>query len=528
MAEVVLEIRNITKKFPGVIANDNVDLTLYVGEVHALLGENGAGKSTLMNVLTGIYAPDAGTIHHKGKLVKMDSPKVAVDLGIGMVHQHFKLIEPLSVAENIYLASDECPRRLNHKAMNQRVRESSESYNLPVNPEAKIWQLSVGEQQRVEIVKLLFGGAEVLILDEPTAVLTPQESVALFSNLRALAKSGKSVLYITHKMFEVMEYADRISIMRGGKSVHTCLRNECSQSELTRIMMGHELEDVNRADYEFIEAVDVAPVLVLENVNAQSDKGLPALKNVSLEVHQGEILGIAGVSGNGQFELCGVISGIRKVEEGGRIYCDGKDITNFSAYEVMREGISYIPEDRMGTGLAAGLNMLDNAILRNYDSPEFNSRGFLKAKPIQKRTEEYVREFQIKNAGLKKPVKFMSGGNLQKLLFAREVSGDPKVIVAAYPVHGLDVGATNAIHDILLRERSRGCAIILISEDLEELFKLSDHVAVLFEGEVTGIVAAKDFSYDGVGSLMVGIVPEESVISESVSAGKSAIEGVKA
>lgn len=505
MTEPVLEMRNITKKFPGVIANDHVNLQLFPGEVHALLGENGAGKSTLMNILTGIYMPDEGELFFRGKSVELKSPKTAVDLGIGMVHQHFKLIEPLTVAENIYLACGACKYYLNLTEMNEDVRKRSESYNLPVDPAAKIWQLSVGEQQRVEIVKLLFRGADILIFDEPTAVLTPQESDALFATLHDMAKNGKSILFITHKMAEVMEHADRITVLRGGKSLAPMMRGDVTTNELTRLMVGRELEFVSNEDLSIplCEASSKDCVLQLQNITAIGDRGIPVLKDFSLSMKPGKILGIAGVAGNGQRELCEVINGLRKVKDG-QIICKGKNITNLSPKEIIKEGISYIPEDRIGVGLAPTMNMEENAILRDYDSPEVSIHGFLKRREITERTERFVREYEIKNAGINKPISLMSGGNLQKLLIAREVNGNPDVIIAAYPVHGLDIGATNAIHEILLHERERGAAILLISEDLDQLFRLSDEIAVMFEGSVTGQVVKKDFTYEGIGKLMVG------------------------
>lgn len=514
MVKPILEMKNITKRFPGVVANNKVNLTLYPGEVHALLGENGAGKSTLMNVLTGIYAPNEGELFFKGEKIELKSPKTAVDLGIGMVHQHFKLIEPLTVAENIYMPSKNCKYFLNLKEMNEKITELSTQFNLPVDPKAKIWQLAVGEQQRVEIVKLLFNGAEILILDEPTAVLTPQESRALFSNLRGLADEGKAVLFISHKLHEVIENADRITVLRGGESVATMLNKDLNQDDLVSVMVGKRLEMA--ASTREVSDAPKTCALRLDKVCAKNDKGLQALDNIDLELYHGEILGVAGVSGNGQRELCEAITGLRAVTQG-TVTLEGEDVTNNHPRKLIDKGVAYVPEDRMLVGLVGTMNMKENAILRDSTSPEISKHGILNQKAIVERTNRFVKNHAIKHAGIQRPVSLMSGGNLQKLLLAREVNGDPDVIVAAYPVHGVDIGATNAIHEILLRERKRGAAILMISEDLEELFTMSDRIAVLFEGKVTGIVDVPEkitqASYDHIGHLMVGNVTAAATVN---------------
>ncbi len=499
----VLEMRNITKRFPGVLANDKVNLTLYPGEIHALLGENGAGKSTLMNILTGIYFPNEGEIAINGQAVRINSPKDAVCMGIGMVHQHFKLIEPLTVAENILLSSGRCARVLHRKKMEQQVRQVSEHFNLEVDACAKIWQLSVGEQQRVEIVKQLFCGAEILILDEPTAVLTPQETVELFKNLRVMAEEGKSILFITHKLYEVMTFADRITVLRNGRSVASMLKQDTDQDTLTRLMVGREVMNVPAASQR------PAPgevVLTMTDVSVMGDKGVPALNGLNLNIRKGEILGIAGVAGNGQRELSEVLAGLRK-PLGGKITLKGKDITGHNSKQAVKNGVGFIPEDRMGVGLVGTLDLVDNSMLRDYDSPFCTKHGVLNKKRIVGRANKFVEKYEIKNAGIYKPVSLMSGGNLQKLLIAREVNGETDLLVAAYPVHGVDIGATEVIHKILVEQRDRGAAIILISEDLEELFQLSDRVAALSEGKITGIVEIDTISqetYNEVGRLMLG------------------------
>ena len=374
MVKPILEMKNITKRFPGVVANNKVNLTLYPGEVHALLGENGAGKSTLMNVLTGIYAPNEGELFFKGEKIELKSPKTAVDLGIGMVHQHFKLIEPLTVAENIYMPSKNCKFMLNLKEMNDRITELSKQFNLPVDPKAKIWQLAVGEQQRVEIVKLLFNGAEILILDEPTAVLTPQESRALFANLRGLADEGKAVLFISHKLYEVIENADRITVLRGGESVATMLNKDLNQDDLVSVMVGKRLEMA--ASTREVPDVPKSCALKLEQVCAKNDKGLQALDNIDLELYHGEILGVAGVSGNGQRELCEAITGLRPVTQGS-ISLEGEEVTNAHPRKLIDKGVAYVPEDRMLVGLVGTMNMKENAILRDSTSPEISKHGIL-------------------------------------------------------------------------------------------------------------------------------------------------------
>lgn len=508
-----LEMCGITKRFPGVLANDNVNLALYPGEIHALLGENGAGKSTLMNILAGIYTPNEGSIFLNGQPVDINNPKKAVELGIGMIHQHFKLVETLTVAENILLCSDSCRFMLSKKEMNKRIRECSEQYGLEVDPSAKIWQLSVGEQQRVEIVKQLFYGADLLILDEPTSVLTPQETEALFKTLRRMAGEGKTILFITHKLFEVISYADRITVLRHGKTIDTMpMADHIDREMLAHLMVGREINGItSRIDRKC--AGDCS--LSLENVVAIGDRGLPALNGLSLKICCGEILGIAGVAGNGQKELCEVIAGLRPIESG-RIVLQGETISGLSARTLVEKGVSLIPEDRMETGLVGSLSMMDNSMLRSYNSSYCNRRGLLNKKAVLQRTEGFVERYDIKNAGLQKPVRLMSGGNLQKLLIAREINDSPAVILAAYPVHGVDIGATEMIHRILIDERNRGAAILLISEDLEELFKLSDRVAAIYNGEITGIIdvdVVNEETFNEVGRFMLGVTPETDAVT---------------
>ena len=508
----VLEMKGITKRFPGIIANDNVDLTIYPGEVHALLGENGAGKSTLMNILSGIYSPNEGYIYINGELAWIDGPKSAIAQGIGMVHQHFKLIDTLSVAENVFLAiGNRCPHVLNKRKMEEEIRRRAEEYNLPVDPSAIVNQLSVGEQQRVEIVKQLYCGANILILDEPTAVLTPQETEQLFATLHKMTQQGTAVVFITHKLYEVMTYSDRITVLRSGKSIGTMLTKETDQDALVRMMVGRSVEKMQWTE-DPVPQEQKKTVLSLQGVEALGDRKTPVLRGLDLEVRAGEIFGIAGIAGNGQKELCEVIAGLRPVTAG-TVTLDGQNITGCSAKAAREKGVAYVPEDRMGMGLVGTMNMKENVILKKYRTPEFCRHGLLRQREISRKTDEIVAQYEIKNAGTFRPVSLMSGGNLQKLLLGREVSGSPTLIVAAYPVHGVDIGATESIHRVLAAEREKGAAVILISEDLEELYEMSDRIGVLYEGKIVGIVSNAEFTYDGVGLMMTGGAKEGSEIA---------------
>lgn len=505
MGDLILEMKHITKTFGSVVANRDVDLRLYAGEIHALLGENGAGKSTLMNVLTGIYKPDGGQIFYKGKEVTIRSPKQAVQMGIGMVHQHFRLIPTLSVAENVHLYSDKKGMFLKQKEMEQVIAECSEKFNLAVDASAKVWQLSVGEQQRVEIIKLLYRGAEILILDEPSAVLTPQEAEEMFKTLRSMAQDGKAVIVISHKMNEVMNNADRITVLKGGVVEDTMPASEASVERLTKAVVGNREQKELKIDREHLSD---RKVLMIRNMSVLDDKGLTAVKNVSLDVRAGEIFGIAGVAGNGQREFAEAIAGLRPMT-GGKIVLNGSDMTKKSIRERIEEGISFIPEDRLHLGLVPGLNMKENVILKAYNSGHYSSHGWLNHKMMESDTKEYIETYDIKNGGMDLPVALMSGGNQQKLLIAREVAGEPALIVAAYPVRGLDIGAVAAIHEILLEQSARGAAIILISEELEEIFEMCHRVGVLCDGELMGIRETDKTDFEELGKLMSGERTEE-------------------
>lgn len=501
MSDPILEMKHITKTFPGVIACSKVNLELYSGEIHALLGENGAGKSTLMNILTGIYKPDAGQIFYKGKEVTLKSTKTAVDLGIGMVHQHFALVQTLSVTENIYLHCDMCKAVLDIKAMEDAVAQKSKEFNLELDAKSKIWQLSVGEQQRVEIVKLLYRGAEILILDEPSAVLTPQESVEMFKTLRKMADSGKVVVFISHKMGEVMANADRITVLRGGTVVDTMLISEADEDRLAKGVVGSDYKLINQP--RLIRAEQGLPVLELKDICVKNDKGLPAVRNASITLYEGEILGIAGVAGNGQREITEVIAGLRKADSGTVFLC-GEDVTILSPKARIKKGLAFIPEDRLGMGLVPAMNMMENAILKDYDGADYSKNGILRKKTIKKCTEDFICRYGIKNSGIGRPISLMSGGNQQKLLVAREINGEPKLIIATYPVRGLDIGATESIHQILIEQRNRGACIILISEELEKIFEMSDRISVMSSGCLSEALITANTSFEEIGSLMIG------------------------
>jgi len=493
----LVEMRKITKVFPGVVANDGIDLTVRAGEVHALLGENGAGKSTLMSILTGLYRPDSGEIYVQGERVHFRSPRDAIAAGIGMVHQHFRLVAPFTVTENVALGL-KGGIKLNLNQLAQEIAELSEKYGLKVDPFARIWQLSVGEQQRVEIVKLLYRRARVLILDEPTAVLTPQEARELYRTLRKMASEGCAVIFITHKLQEVMEAADTITILRHGKKIATVKKEETNERELARLMVGREISWTGDKK----QASPGRVVLEIKNLHALNDKGLLALKGINLSVSAGEILGIAGVAGNGQRELAEVIAGLRPALKGS-ILVEGKEIIHCDPCRVIAAGVSFIPEDRLGMGLVPNLGAVDNLLLKEYRHPRWG-KVFLNRRAARQWAQELIERFQIKLASLEAPVKMMSGGNLQRLLLAREISGQPRVLVAVYPARGLDVGATETVHRLLLEQRAAGTAILLISEDLEELFRLADRIAVLYEGEIMGIVPTEQADIEELGLMMAG------------------------
>ena len=484
MAEApLLELRGITKRFPGVLANDKVDFDLRSGEVHALLGENGAGKSTLMNILYGLYTPDAGEILLRGKPIELGSTRAAIEEGIGMVHQHFMLIPVMTVAENIVLATE--PRYkgvlLDYDAARKRVRELSERYGLLVDPDANVGRITVGQQQRVEILKALFRGAEILILDEPTAVLTPQEAKELFEILRSLKSQGKSIIFISHKLNEVLEIADRVTTLRRGVVVDTVPAEGATEESLARMMVGREvLLRVDKAPPHLGE-----PLLQVENLTVIDDRGLEAVRDLSLTVRGGEILGIAGVDANGQSELIDAIAGLRPVKAG-KITVGGHDVTHARAKATLDAGLGHIPEDRHRRGLVLPFTLSENLALHAYRKPPMSLRGFLNLRAMLSRARRLLKEFDVRGGQPTTPAAALSGGNQQKVVLAREIDGDPAVLIAAQPTRGLDVGAIEFVHRRLIEQRDAGRAILLVSLELEEILSLSDRILVIYEGRIVG------------------------------------------
>ena len=500
MAEApLLELKGITKRFPGVVANDDVDFDLRKGEVHALLGENGAGKSTLMNILYGLYHPDEGEIRLNGKPVRIHSPREAIDLGIGMVHQHFMLIPVMTVAENIVLASE--PTKgplLDLEGAKERVREISKRFGLAVNPGARIESISVGQQQRVEILKALYRGAEILILDEPTAVLTPQEARELFEVIRSLKEQGKSIIFITHKLNEVLEIADRITVLRRGKTVETVPREGATEAGLARLMVGREvLLRVEKGPSDPGETV-----LAVEDLHVVDERGLEAVRGVSFEVRAGEIVGIAGVDGNGQSELIDALTGLRHAASG-RIVVGGKEVTRASARDALDSGIGHIPEDRQLRGLVLDFTLAENVALHDYRKEPDSRWGWLYPRRMVERARACLRAFDIRGGGPETPASSLSGGNQQKLVVAREISREPRALVAAQPTRGVDVGAIEFIHRRLVEERDEGKAILLVSFELDEVVSLSDRILVMYEGQIVGEYSP-DVTHEELGIAMTG------------------------
>jgi len=502
----------ITKRFPGVLANDHVDFQAHAGEIHALLGENGAGKSTLMSVLFGMYHPEEGHIYIHGREAHLNSPRDAIKQGIGMVHQHFMLVDVQTVAENVTLGLDESRFLLNLDKTKCRIGEIAQKYGLHVDADAYIWQLSVGEQQRVEILKMLYRGADILILDEPTAVLTPQEIKELFNTLRRMADEGHTVIFITHKLDEVMTISDRITVLRGGQLIATLRTCNTSKEALARLMVGRPILQVQKTPAEKGDCI-----LRVASVQAQSDKRLPALKGVSFQILSGEILGIAGVAGNGQRELAEVITGLRPTTAGS-IRINNVDVTNCAPCRIIDQGVGHVPEDRLGMGLVANLAVSDNIIMKEYRRPTLSKGPFLSRPSIRGFVDKLIKRFEIATPSQETPVKLLSGGNLQRTILAREISALPKLLVAVHPTRGLDIGATESVHKVLLDHRSKGAAILLISEDLDEILALSDRVAVLYEGEIMGIVPSAQADIEELGLMMAGALrqnPETTCIEET-------------
>jgi simple sugar transport system ATP-binding protein len=509
-SNLVVEMKGIVKRFPGVLANDHVDFELRAGEIHALLGENGAGKSTLMNVLAGLYKQDAGTIKVKGKTLEFSSPRDAIQAGIGMVHQHFMLVPSQTVTENILLGLDVPRFFMRLSEYDKKIADLGDRFGLKVDPRAKIWQLSVGEQQRVELLKMLYRGADVLIMDEPTAVLAPQEIEGLFETLRSMVAQGKSVIFISHKLQEVTAIADRVSVLRRGVATASGIPAKgVTKQELASMMVGRDV----------ILFVDKKPgkpghiILDVRDIHAENDKGLPALRGISLHVRAGEIVGIAGVAGNGQIELSQVIAGMRKCKQG-EVLLNGEKVSNRDALYGIEHGMSYVPEDRTHVGSSPNLSVTDNVIMKNYRKPPISKGTMLDTAAAAKFAQGLKEAYDIIVPTVNTPVRLLSGGNLQRVILAREISGHPNFMVAVQPTRGLDVGAIEGVHRLLLTQREAGAAILLVSEELEELLALSDRIYVIYEGKIMGEVKVPEGEPDpglieAVGLMMTGTPLEQ-------------------
>jgi len=499
----ILELKGITKRFPGVLANDNMDLTLNKGEIHALLGENGAGKSTLMNILYGLYDPDEGEIFVDGEEINVRSPRDAIAHGIGMVNQHFMLVPVFTVTENVMLGDETTHAGgfLDRKSPAARIREISDEYSLEVDPDSYVRDLPVGVQQRVEIIKLLYREANILILDEPTAVLTPQEVDELFTIMRSLVASGKSIIFITHKLREVLTFADRITVIRGGKVVGTTTPKEADQNQLAIMMVGREVSlelDKNPANIKD-KVLEVQDLVVLNDLNQV------AVNNVSFDVSSGEILGVAGVQGNGQTELVKALTGLSHPVEG-KIDLLGQNITRANPRTITELGSAHIPEDRQKDGLVLSATIADNMVLNTYYLDPFAKGVVIQENQVRDNAEKIINNFDVRTPSALIPVGSLSGGNQQKVIVGREFSRPIKFLIAAQPTRGLDVGSIEYIHNRLLEKREDGCAILLVSTELDEIMELSDRIAVMFDGEIIAIVDAEGATKEQIGLLMAGVV----------------------
>jgi ABC-type uncharacterized transport system ATPase subunit len=498
-APLAAEMIGVDKEFYGVKANDNVNFLLQQGEVHALLGENGAGKSTLCSILAGLYRPDSGELHISGESVSFKSPKDALSAGVGMVYQHFRLVANLTVAENLALGHPHLDVRLDQKELQRSAAELGDKYGLPVDPSARIWQLSVGEQQRVEILKLLYRNAQILILDEPTAVLTPQESKVLFKTMRQMAGEGRSIIFVSHKLDEVKQVSDQVTVLRGGKTVGGVATADAEPKDLARMMVGRDLVLPTREPTQSTGSV----MLAATNVHVQSDRGLEAVRGMTFGVHSGEVVGIAGVSGNGQRELAQGLVGLRPLTDGS-VELDGVDISKASVLQRIRAGCGYVPQSRLGMGLAPGLTTEENLALKAFRRPPYSKSRRLVASAFRDEGEREIEEYDIRGVQPGLPIRLLSGGNLQKALVGREVEMEPKVMVLRSPTRGLDVGATEAVRNQILGQRDEGVAVLLISEDLDELMALSDRLLVIYEGEVVGEMPTEEATAERLGLLMAG------------------------
>lgn len=505
----LLEMQQICKAFSGVYANDHVDLTVEKGEIHALLGENGAGKTTLMNILFGIYSADSGQILWKGETVRFASPKDAIAAGIGMVQQHFSLVRKMTVLDNIILNLRDNRFVLDRKQARQRVCALAEKYGLTVDPDAQVGSLSVGEQQRVEILKALYRDVELLILDEPTGVLTPQETAQFFEVLRALQKEGYGIIIITHRMSEIMAISDRVTILRDGKKVAQLITAETQPDELSRHMIGRELNE----SYDVDTPPGEETLLSLEAISLPRKKKGHPLHDITLELRRGEILGVAGVEGNGQKELAEIITGIQHPSQG-RVVLDGQEIQRENVRQRYERGVVYISDDRLNDSLVTDMDMTENLMLRDYCRAPFSHKGLLDRKAMLQTAKEKIQRYQVRSSGTSgeaTPVRLLSGGNQQKLIVAREIHDRAQVVVASQPTRGLDIGATEFVRDRLVEQRNAGKGVLLISADLEEIMALSDRIAVLFGGRIVGVLTRQEATVEKIGLLMGGITGKEAV-----------------
>ena len=509
-SQKVVEMKNITKKFGDFVANDNINLTVHKGEVHALLGENGAGKSTLMNILYGLYNPTSGEIYINGELVDISNPNVAISKGIGMVHQHFMLVQPFTVAENIILGTEPTANlgALDMKKAIKDVKEISEKYGLFVDPMSKIQDITVGMQQRVEILKALYRGAETLILDEPTAVLTPQEITELINIIRNLTKEGKSVIIITHKLKEIKAIADYCTVIRRGKYIDTVKVSDVTENDLAEMMVGREVN----FKVEKEEAKPTKTVLNVNNLIVKDNRKINVVDGLSLEVKAGEILGIAGIDGNGQSELVEALTGLRKVESG-TIEINGDTVVNNTPKQIFKKGIKNIPEDRQKRGLVLDYTVAENVVLQNYKENKYSKNGILNPEAINEQAQHIIDRFDVRPNDLNAKVRGLSGGNQQKIIIGREVtnieasrqdSHEPQLLIATQPTRGLDVGAIEFVHKSLVEQRDAGNAVLLVSLELDEVMNVSDRIAVIYEGKIVGIVDAKETDENELGMMMAG------------------------
>jgi general nucleoside transport system ATP-binding protein len=496
-------MHGITKRFPGVLANDSVDFEAAAGEVHALLGENGAGKSTLSNILTGLYRPDEGEIELNGEPVHFRSPSDAIDAGVAMVHQHFRLVPPFTVAENVVLGEHRDEARsfvLRPRQIERSVAHLGGRYGIAVDPRARVWQLSVGEQQRVEILKALYREARILIMDEPTAVLTPQEAEALFSTLRAMAAEGRTVVFISHKLHEVKAVADRVTVLRGGRNVATVAAAGATTRELAAMMVGRDVDLTRREERERSPSDEAA--LEVENLVVQGDRGEVAVRGLSVTVRAGEILGVAGVAGNGQREFAEALTGMRPAA--GSVRVSGLRLRLGDPRAAIAARVAHVPEDRLGTGVSPSLSIASNSVLKSYRGSEMSRGPMLRRRLIRERAVELIHRYGVATPGPDLPARDLSGGNLQKLVLGREFSGSPRVLVAASPTRGLDVGAIETVHAYLRQAATDGVAILLISEDLDEILALADRIVVMYEGRLTGSFDAGTATVEDIGLAMAG------------------------